>query len=280
MKRIVSAFLASVIILCSASAAFAADKKIFLTLGDSIAYGQGVANPDEASFGKIVADTIGYEYANQAVSGYNSEALLVHMELPSVKEDIKKADIISLSIGGNDFLTDNMASLAVKALVLNDYSDFDKIAKDFYDNFCKIVAKIKEYNPDVLLLVNNLYNPRFGIGREIYQQGVDRLNGCYKRYLSENPGSYSMVDAASAIGSNEAYIAVDTIHPNAQGNVRIAKAALTTLRELGVTDKTELVINSTGLDYGGNGFVNIINNARKSLEKIAEAVFGLMGLNV
>lgn len=280
MKRIISAFLASVIILCCASVAFAADKKIYLTLGDSIAYGQGVANPDEASFGKIVADTIGYEYANQAVSGYNSEALLVHMELPSVKEDIQKADIISLSIGGNDFLTDNMASLAFEALVFDDYSDFDKIAKDFYDNFCKIIAKIKEYNPDVLLLVNNLYNPRFGIGREIYQQGVDRLNECYKRYLSENPGSYSIVDAASAIGSNEAYIAVDTIHPNAQGNVRIAKAALATLREIGVTDNTELVINSTGLDYGGNGFVNIINNARKALEKLAEAIFGLMGLNV
>lgn len=280
IKKIFSLILALVFALCCFAPAFAADKKIYLSLGDSIAYGQGVANPKEASFGKIVADTIGYDYVNQAVSGYNSEALLVHLELPSVKSDIKRADLINLSIGGNDFLTDNMASLAIKAIVFGDYSDFDKIAEDFYENFCIIIAKIKEYNPDAVLLVNNLYNPRMGIGREIYQQGVDRLNACYKRYLEENPGSYAMVDAATAIGDNEAYIAMDTIHPSAQGNVQIAKAALKTLNNLGVTQKTELVINATGLDYGANGFDNVVNNIRKFLESLAESVFGMMGFNV
>lgn len=280
IKKMFSVIIAMTMILCCFAPAFAADKKVYLSLGDSIAYGQGIANPEEASYGKIVADTIGYEYINQAVSGYNSEALLVYLELPAVKSDIKKADIINLSIGGNDYLTDNMAALAVKAIVLGDYSDFDKIAEDFYENFCKIIAKIKEYNPKAVLIVNNMYNPRFGIGREIYQQAVNRLNDCYERYLDENPKSYAIVDAASAIGNNEAYIAMDTIHPNAQGNVCIAQAALKTLNSLGVTKNTKLVINATGLDYGANGIDGIVYNVRIFLEELAADILAFAGFSV
>lgn len=279
-KKFASAILVLAMIFSCVVPAFAVNEKTYLILGDSIGAGEGIANPDEASFGKIIADTIGYNYVNDAVSGYNSEALLVHLELPSIKKDIRQASLISLSIGGNDFLVDNMAAMAFEAILLEDYGRFDRIAEDFYDNFCKIIDKIKSCNPKAVLLVHNLYNPRMGIGREIYQQGVNRLNAVYERYLKEHPGSYYIVDDESAIGDNSAYIAVDTIHPTAQGNIQIAKAVLRTLNSIGITKKTELVINRKGLDICGGGFDNIINGAREILESITQFLLSLIGIEV
>lgn len=279
-KRFASAILVLAMVFGCVVPSFAANEKTYLILGDSIGAGEGIANPDEASFGRIIADTIGYKYVNDAVSGYNSEALLIHLELPGVKKDIQQASLISLSIGGNDFLVDNMAALAFEAILFENYERFDKIADDFYDNFCKIIEKIKSSNPNAVLLVHNLYNPRMGIGREIYQQGVDRLNAVYERYLKEHPGSYYIVDDESAIGDNSAYIAVDTIHPTAQGNIQIAKAVLRTLNSIGVTKKTELVISCTGLDIGGGGFDVFVNGTREILESITQFLLSLIGIEV
>ena len=83
----------------------------YLVLGDSIGVGQGLLNPTEACYGKVVADTNGYKYKNYAVGGYTTGNLLGYMEVDFVDEAIREADIISLSIGGNDFLMD-MGSLA------------------------------------------------------------------------------------------------------------------------------------------------------------------------
>lgn len=280
LKRIISAALALIMAFCCLVPAFAAEEKTYVIIGDSIGAGEGIVNPAEASFGKIIADTIGYKYVNDSVSGYNSEALLIHLELPSVKKDIQNADLISLSIGGNDFLVDNMVALAFEAILFENYGRFDKIAADFYENFDKIIKKIKSYNPDAILLVNNLYNPRFGIGREIYQQGVNRLNAVYTNYLKANPGSYAIVDAASAMGDNAEYIAMDTIHPNAKGNVQIAKAVLKTLNQIGFTKKTQLVINHAGLDVGSNGMDVYVNGIREILEMITQFLLSLIGINV
>lgn len=229
----------------------AAEKKLnYLVLGDSIGFGAGIVNPDEACYGKIVADTNGYNYKNCSVSGYTTTALLAHMLLPAVSEAIEEADIISLSIGGNDFLTSNMVQLGIEAGAFNDLSAFDEIAESFYENYCKIIAKIKELNPDVVILAQTLYNPMDNPLKEIYQAGADRLNEGYRRYLKENPGSIVIVDVAKAFEGHPEYIADDCVHPNSVGNEVIAKLVLKTLKELGLGKNTEPVIAVEGMDYG------------------------------
>lgn len=220
----------------------------YLVLGDSIGVGAGVVNPAEASYGRIVADTNGYNYENHAVSGHNSGAMLAHIMLPHVRNSIKEADIISLSIGGNDFLTSNMVQLGFEAAVLDKFSTFEKITENFYENYCKIIAEIKELNPDAVILAQTLYNPMDNALDSFYQQGVDRLNSCYRRYLKEHPGSIVIVDVAKAFEGHPEYIADDCVHPNAQGNVVIAKLVLKTLKDLGLGTKTTPVINNEGVN--------------------------------
>lgn len=250
-SKILAVFLALIIAALPLVGVSAEEEKLnYLLLGDSIAFGAGIVNPDESCYGKIVADTNDYNYKNCAVSGYNSTALLAHMLLPAVSEAIEEADIISLSIGGNDFLTSNMVQLGIEAGAFNNLETFDKIAENFYENYCKIIEKIRELNPDAVILAQTLYNPMHNPLKEIYQAGADRLNAVYHRYLKENPKSIVIVDVGKAFEGHAEYIADDCVHPNSIGNEVIARLVLKTLKDLGLGKTDVPVINVQGMDYG------------------------------
>lgn len=240
--------------------AYAADEPLhYVVLGDSIGWGAGVVNRDKACYGKIVADTNGYEYANHAVSGFRSQDLLALLDRDDVKNDVKDADIISISIGGNDLLGSNIIAMIFKALFFNDFSTVDSICENFYKNLCTIISTIREMNPDVTILMQNLYNPRYDLLEKIYKQALNRLNTQYSRYLEEHPGNYVLVDVCTALEGKSDCIAFDTIHPNAKGNVEIARAVLATLRQLGLGEASEPVITEAGVDAFGFGLNFIIN---------------------
>ncbi len=246
--KITAVILILIIAIVPLTVSAANEKLNYLVLGDSIGVGAGVVNPDEASYGRIVADTNGYNYENHAMSGYNTGAMLMHIKLPHVKNAIKDADIISLSIGGNDFLTSNMAQLGFEAAVMNKLDTFDDISESFYKNYCKIIAEIRKLNPDAVILAQTLYNPMNNAIHDFYQEGVNRLNNGYRRYLAENPNSIVIVDVAKAFEGHPEYIADDCVHPNALGNKVIAREVLKTLESLGLGTKTTPVINNEGVN--------------------------------
>ena len=249
-RKIISVLL-SVLLICSAFAVnvSAMGKLNFVVLGDSIAYGSGLVNPVGACYGKVVADTCDFNYENFSIPGSTTDALLLVLEGEAVIEAVKEADIISISIGGNDFLMNNIIGLMVDSIVKKDYSEFDKIAETNYANLCEIMRVIRTANPDALVLLQTLYNPQEGYMREPCQYGADCINSGILRYAEENPDNVAVVDVATALGDDMDNFATDGIHPSAKGNELIAKEVLSTLNSLGVTDKTELVINSKGIDF-------------------------------
>lgn len=228
---------------------FAQDEKLYyVVLGDSIAYGSGISNSREACYGKIVSDTNGYDYANHAIPGHTTTNLIKRLGEETVIADIKKADLISISIGGNDFLMSNLIGLMFDAIVLGDYSEYDRIAEGFYDNFCEIVDIINSHNEDAIILMQTLYNPQSGDLREPYQQGADRINAAIEKYAQEHPGEIVIVDVGTALGEDMANYAEDEIHPSAKGNEIIADKILEKLCELGIEDSAAAVINEKGKD--------------------------------
>ena len=229
--------------------AFAADEKPFyLVLGDSIAFGSGLANPNEAVYGKIVADTNGYDYANDAIPGFTTAALLSLMETDRVKADVEKADIISISIGGNNYLVGNLPQMMVDCLVRNDTAIYDEVDAGYYADLCTIFDYIKGLNPDAVILMQTLYNPQVSYMGEVYQHGVDRINECVNRYNEEHPGVIEIVDVAARLTDHDTDFAADRVHPSAAGNEKIAVAVLEKLAELGLGAATEPVINNPGRD--------------------------------
>ncbi len=250
MKKIIAAILSIIMIICSlgVSVLAADDKTFYLVLGDSIAYGSGLMNPREACYGKIVADTNGYEYVNHSIPGHTTTNLINRLAEEEVIEAVKKADIISISIGGNDFLLSDIVDLMYNAMVKENYEQFDAIADSFYANFCTIVDIINSHNPDAVILMQTLYNPQSGYIRDVYQQGADRINECVSKYNKEHPGEIVIVDVATPLGDNLDNYAEDSIHPSTAGNEIIAQEVLNTLKEIGLGSNTEMIIAEKGKD--------------------------------
>ena len=250
VKKLLSLLLCAALLfaLTGVIASAAEDKPFYLVLGDSIAYGSGLANPNEAVYGKIVADTNGYDYANDAIPGFTTAALLSLMETDRVKADVEKADIISISIGGNNYLVGNLPQMMVDCLVKNDTAIYDEVAEGYYADLCVIFDYIKGLNPDAVILMQTLYNPQVSYMGEVYQHGVDRINECVNRYNEEHPGVIEIVDVAARLTDHDTDFAADRVHPSAAGNEKIAVAVLEKLAELGLGAATEPVINNPGRD--------------------------------
>ncbi len=251
LKRII-AVLVSVALCLSilGIAASAKDALNYLVLGDSIAQGFGIKNPDEASYGAIVADTNHYNYKNRGVMGRNSEYLYKYLTTDeSYREDIRWADIISISIGGNDFLLDHAALLIAQGIIFNDYSKFDKIGETFYENFSKCMDQIHSLNPDAVILVQTLYTSwRFDFAKRPYKQAAKRINDAIEKYCTEKPENIYIVETGEAFENHSELISSDTIHPSAAGNVVLARLVLEKLNEIGLGEATEPVTATPGID--------------------------------
>ena len=251
IKKIIAIILAVALCIGFVSVSASAKERLnYLLLGDSIAEGFGVKNPDEASYGKIIADTNGYNYKNDAIMGRNSVGLLNHLTNDEEYiNDVKWADIISVPIGGNDFLLDHAALLIIEGIIFNDYSKFDKIGETFYENFSKSMERIRELNPNAKVIVQLLYTSwTFDFARKPYNQASKRINDAIIKYAEEKPQNIYVVDTSRIFDGRRDCISTDTIHPNAQGNIELAKAVQSKLCEIGMASTTELVLLTPGID--------------------------------
>ena len=251
MKKLLSVLLSIVLAFsCMSIIAFAEEEPIdYVVLGDSIAFGAGMVNTVDACYGKIVAETNGYNYVNHSIPGITSGVLLTMVsDGEKIRASIEEAEIISISIGGNNYLTNNIVGLAFDCLVKKDMTNFDQIAEVFYSEFCAIMDKINEINPDAVVLMQTLYNPQDAAAGIVYAEGGNKLNEMIRKYDTEHPGEIVIVEVGEALNSDRNNFADDKIHPSAAGNDIIAREVIGVLYELGLGENTEPVINTKGLD--------------------------------
>lgn len=229
MKKSLAIVLCALLLVSlGSSLAFAQeDAPVYVVLGDSIARGeQGTKDQETESYAAIVAKENGYELRNHAVNGYNSKQLKSQLKKKKVQDDIRAADIISLSIGANDFLTNiNIGTIILKASQ-GDYSMVDDTIEKLTVNFDSIITKLCELNSDALILMQTLYNPMYNEQREMFGVAVQKLNAMFTQYLEEHPGAYVLVETGKALEGEQAYIHTDGIHPNVAGHAKIAEVIL------------------------------------------------------
>lgn len=112
MKKYISAALASVMAVSSFSV-FSASAESYgkgdidiMVIGDSIAAGSGLAK-NEYNYGKLVADYLGGDVWNYAVSGYSSEEILNQLRSfnSTQKEQLADSEYVVVSVGGNDLIS-------------------------------------------------------------------------------------------------------------------------------------------------------------------------------
>lgn len=75
----------------------------YLALGDSISTGYGLENSEDA-FPSILSKDKGYELTNLAKNGYTMQDVLVQLKTKEADNAISKAQLITLTCGGNDIV--------------------------------------------------------------------------------------------------------------------------------------------------------------------------------
>ena len=256
----------------------AVEKTEIVYLGDSIAEGILGASPlglrHEYAYANVLGRRNDLTYYNHSVSGHLTKDLRAILENEDLDYDmarglllhVSEADIIHVSILGNDLLQSmNMNDVVLEA-AQDKYDIINGIAATASENIAVIVDRLKELNPDALIIFQNVYNPlsekstlvdeptratlsaeyviEEGDLRELGSGILDRLNGVLDNYLKDHPDAFVIADARSEFDRifeedyerGKGLIYPDYIHPSNEGHAVLADLTQGILEERGLVD--------------------------------------------
>ena len=322
-KKIIASVLCVVLLACCAAALAAcnndgetAEKTEIVYLGDSIAEGILGASPlglrHEYAYANVLGRRNDFEYYNHSVSGHLTKDLLALLNnnlgydgARGLILHVQEADIIHVSILGNDLLQDMSMNDVVLEAAQGLYTIIDGIAETAYENITGIVARIRELNPDATLIFQNVYNPlsekstlvdaetratlkeEYDTDPEDFRQlgaGIlDRLNGVLDRYLAEHPGAFIIADAqaefdrifAEDYERGKDLIYPDYIHPSNEGHAVLADLTQGILEANGLADASAALaeyktMRKNVLDNYFDGIVTDVDGDKAAIDAAAD----------
>lgn len=238
-----------------------------LVLGDSISTGCGLANYKKGnnynteSYANILAKKYKLsqesDYYNYAIDGQTSLELYSRVKSGNYDKDIKKSDLVLISIGGNDllsalltFINDTMGeSFTGQETEVNfDFTEPDilnnlnKMVQTISNNITKlkgnligITDEIYEINPNAEIVFQTVYNPLDGLKFEIpslltdvFISRIDEVNRIINMNATtdDNKQRYNVADVYTSFTGKSAELTniSDTdVHPNSKGHEKISE---------------------------------------------------------
>jgi lysophospholipase L1-like esterase len=254
MKKTLCILLAAILVFAAVGLQISAEGKYdrLLLLGDSITYGYGLEGTRDTcrSYGNLLGEYLGIRgenFKNAAVNGDTSADLLAL--LPSLAGDIGAADLIVITIGGNDLLAILWEAVAAVlgarpgntelAVMLNNPEYIERLAQEitvqkiteailgYTENLERIVGFIREKNPDGVAIFLAQYDPVSGAGfpeqvNSISGSAIMLLNAAMKETVTASDcvwlDIYSLFEGK---GPEWTFIREGDIHPNATGHYMI-----------------------------------------------------------
>ena len=239
-KRILSTLLAlclALSLLPASALAAGGEQKSYVALGDSITTGYGLAE-NETGFARQVADSNGYTLTNLAQNGVTSSMLFASLSGSEVSSAIASADLITVTIGGNDLMNALYAYLAdayntqnntyitaedVKASLAGTHSEIQQSTMlilaaskikyfpqsteattalgAFTTNLTNIISAIKGNNSSAEIIVVNQYNPysRLSTGNLLDLSALDSAVQALNTAISSGAtAGYTVADVYTA----------------------------------------------------------------------------------
>ncbi|PTQ55460.1 MAG: Lipase/Acylhydrolase with GDSL-like motif [Candidatus Carbobacillus altaicus] len=213
---------------------------VIVALGDSLARGIG----DDGSGGfvgrlrKLMETSEKHVPAvtNLAVSGATSKDLLQKLSEPGVPETIRKADLLLLSIGGNDAFPD------VRVLEQGDAGRENQIEANltrsaeldrYRTHLSQALETIRSYNASAPIFLLGLYDPFNdvpGLGRASLQ-AVHAWNGAIEEVAADIEQVYVVPTFDLMLLGGRAYLSNDHFHPDARGYAAIAERLFSNIKE-------------------------------------------------
>ncbi|PCH12714.1 Spore germination lipase LipC [Streptococcus parauberis] len=219
----------------------------YVALGDSLTEGVGDST-GQGGFVPLLAndirDNLDVEVSSQnyGISGNTSQQILKRMQSDNaLKNDLKKADILTITVGGNDVMAvirKNLANLKV--------SSFELPEKNYQLRLQKIVKLARKDNNDLHIYILGIYNPFYLNFPEMteMQNVINNWNNKTKEVTSQfehvhyvpiNKQLYRGIDGQEGIVQsdgdqtrvvNDALFNQDHFHPNNIGYQIMSDAVL------------------------------------------------------
>lgn len=275
-KTLLALIMATALILLSVFSVVPAKSPVpvnFTVLGDSIASGYGLENPLD-SYGALIAKEKRYNLTNNAVSGHKTSDLLwvvCHEEI--ARENIKEADLINISIGGNDILNllaNSDTSVLLDIASKGENSEYMKKALNTAKvNLTNVLTEIRSINPDAPIILQTLYNPIYAHPTyKSFAPMLDKLAPALLSLLQSASQEFSNICIADmfsafadyyAENSDYSVIQSDGIHPSVKGHRLIAQVILDEidkLEEAGLVHKVASTYYLLG-DTDNSGAISI-----------------------
>ena len=191
-----------------------------LILGDSIGF--GVGDEENLGIGKRYLDLIDEEDENKrtitniSVPSYESNELVNLIKSAENKASISKANLIIISIGGNDLNRleyEDSVSLTLA---------FEEALKNYKENLALIIKEIRAINPDAQLALIGLYDP---YSKEEPEKTRLLLEWNYEtRLIVDSDVKFAYVPTYELFKYHLTdYLSPDEFHPNGSGYQVIAE---------------------------------------------------------
>lgn len=221
----------------------------YVAIGDSLTQGVG-DRTNQGGFVPLLAQSLtneyGYQvtYENYGVSGNTSKQILKRMEeKPEIAKSLKTADVMTLTVGGNDLrktILDNITNLKI--------STFEKPAQQYSKRILKIIELARADNPNLPIYVVGIYNPFYLNFPEMteMQTIVDNWNQVTEDALKDLDKAYFVpindllykglegeegISQPSTNTANNLLYEEDSFHPNNTGYEIMKEAIMEAMRE-------------------------------------------------
>ena len=209
-KKVIAALLVIALLACCVAALAACNKNEgerkteIVYLGDSIAEGILGASPlglrHEYAYANVIGRRNDLTYYNHSVSGHLTKDLRAILENEDLDYDrarglllhVSEADIIHISILGNDVLQDRMDGafetepVTMHNIILEaaeeEYTSIDRVLNGdtvggvttagSVENIKAIVDALRRLNPDALIIFQSVYNPIMDVDTPLIKQGT------------------------------------------------------------------------------------------------------------
>lgn len=134
----------------------------YIAIGDSLTEGIGDTT-GQGGFVPLVAQGLktNYRYtvksSNYGVSGNTSQQILTRIDKKKdIQKSLKKADMMTLTVGGNDVMT-----VIRKKLSNLKVSSFKKPARTYQKNLEEIISSARSQNKNLPIYILGIYNPYY-----------------------------------------------------------------------------------------------------------------------
>ncbi|WP_174615008.1 SGNH/GDSL hydrolase family protein [Virgibacillus ihumii] len=212
---------------------FTSKESHIVAIGDSLTQGVGddVVEGGYVGILKNIMNDGGDKqvtFDNYGVRGNTSSQLYDRLDDPKIKQSLKDADIILITIGANDVMEvvkQNFTNLTLK--------DFQQERIAYKERLKNILNQMREYNADAEIYLIGFYNPFAKYFPSLEELGVivESWNSTGKKVVRQYENTTFIPTADLFKGKETDLFASDNFHPNHQGYQLIAKRVLEYITE-------------------------------------------------